>query len=230
MSLLQSKSGTGSNNNHIFVQFNGVCTTDSLLWGIGYWQDATKTASVTESSNGGWTALGSPLQGAGAMSGFMAQMFYKNHNVGTVAIDAQLVLSGTVTGSIGFAIHEYSPGTPTPGTPFYKNTNSANPVTDAATGAPLAAFCIAAGSVTTANSPFTQRENTNFGQNSTSDDVAGGSGVACTFADSGGAQDNIVGIVGFSSGGGASNFTQAMAATQSETMTVARNITKIFIP
>lgn len=183
------------------LAYNGAVGSGSLLVAAVGWNDAAVTCTVADSVNGAWTALGSPQTGAGGLTTFRLQLFYRaNTAVGTPTVTA--TFSGPVTRR-GIGIHEYSGMeivNPVDGAAVYTNDNSTTPTSSPITTTfpvdLLFCACIMIGSETGTGAGYTLRESANFGVNGTEDQVVTSVGTYDgSFSASGG--DNILGFVAF---------------------------------
>jgi hypothetical protein len=149
-------------------------TTGDLMACMGYWNSTTLTASVADSTNGTYTAIGTPTSGAGALSAYRAQMFYKSGITGfATTVHPTLTTSGT-TSDRGLACHEARGVTTLDQSPAVKAGSGAT-ATSTATSTTTAVDEYAAGFAVFGNtgsgitSPWVERESTNFGANTTGD-------------------------------------------------------------
>ena len=192
MSFLQSRSKDDpTTSTQTSLAYSSACTAGSTLFAAVYWLAASGTATVTDPTNGTWTAIGTPTVFPATLSG---QAFYTS-NTGTTALTATLTAPSTT--DRGIAIHEYS------GAYTLENHteafNNATP-TPALTLTPtlstdfVLAWIICGGHVNAGPAGFTLRENTNFGGNGTADDLAvtGGSPLTATWTASN--NTNVLGV------------------------------------
>lgn len=175
-------------------------TAGSFCWCVCAWNDQTSSCTLSDPTNGSWTALGSPLLGAGGLSAWSSQLFYLANNVSTAKPTVTMTTSGS-NAERDMAMHEYSfagAGGAIEGAAAYSDPSGTTPSSSSVTPAASSDFCFAynfnSGSVTTTNSPFTLRESTNFGSNSTCDDLApvGGTPEHASWVTVG--SDSMVGI------------------------------------
>lgn len=196
--FLQSRSTVGADP--LALAYNGAVTPGSLLIAAVFWDQNTQTCSVSDPTNGTWTAIGSPTTGAGSLAGFRRQMFWKL-NTASTAITVTADCSGTGA-SDGLAIHEYSYGaTPSiDGTPVYDNVSSSTPTTSAIITTQNADLLFAmdtvTGSVSSAGTGYVLRE-TFDGTNGTEDDLDGGTAGSKTASFNTAGGDNMLGFVAF---------------------------------
>jgi len=191
MAFLQSRSNAAAS----LAYSTQNCTIGSLLVCAVLWNSSSATTTVADSTNGAWTAMGLPKTGVSGLSSWRLQMFNFSGNTSA----AKPTVTATVTGSptTNIAIAEYSNVSGIDGTVLYKSYTASNPVTDitGGSGDTVVAVCITGGSIQGANSPFTQRENSNFGANSFADYVNAPRSVSCSFAAD--SNDMILAIAGF---------------------------------
>lgn len=203
MAYLQSKSANeGTTAAFTSVAYSSALTTGSSLVGAAYWASGSATCTVTDPTNGTWTAIGSPVVGSGGLAGFSAQAFWLPSNSGTTALTATASISGSVTAR-GFAIHEYSGGLRSLEA-HAESMKAGIPNPSSATETPAAAtdlvfsWIVCGGSESAVAGGFTRREVVGFGSNGTADitSPSAGVGVAAQWTTS--TNDNIVGIEVFS--------------------------------
>lgn len=194
------------------------CTSGSLLVATAYWQSGTATCSLSDSTNGAWTAVGSPQVGTGANAGWSKQDFYFSGNASVAKPTVTMTVSASV-GERGLAIHEYTGVGVLESQGFQNvtaNSSAATPSkTPAASTDLVYCSCITSSHVTAVSTGFTEREDVNFGGNSTADDVSptGGTPIACTFTVAGG--DSITSIAVFAASGTTNTVSPSGAATLS---------------
>lgn len=185
-------------------------TSGNLLIAACYWNSTTATATVTDTANGNWTAIGSPTAGSEALANWRRQMFWVESAVtGDTTVDFSITGSPTGLGS-GIAIHEYSYGdTPSiDGTPVYDNANNTDTPTTSAIVTTvnadlLFAMCVAEVSVTSAGTGYILRESASFASNGTEDDTDGGTAGSKTASFNVSSGDNMLGFVAFKEGAAA---------------------------
>lgn len=175
-------------------------TSGSTLFCVVFWTSSTITCTVADPTNGSWTAVGGPFQGADNNVGFRLQMFIFTGNTSTAKPTVTATFSSTLgSASAGIAIHEYSGAMVVEGSPAYNNvhiatftTNTLTPTNDADMAF---SFGFADNAATAVDAAFTQREQANWASNMTADDVTLTSGVgsAATYTNTG--SDMTMGIV-----------------------------------
>lgn len=200
--FVQSRSG-GAGAEPESLAYTSNVGAGHLLVGAVYWNSSSLTCSVSDNVNGAWTAVGSAQVGVTSLSAWSMQMFYfLSSGSGATTVTADI--SGAVL-SIGIAIHEYSftgGSVSVDGTPVYNNHASATPTTNAVVTTVAAdllfAACVTGTGVGSAGTGYVQRENANFGGNSTEDDTDGGAAGSVTASfNVSGTPDNIVGLIAF---------------------------------
>jgi len=154
-------------------------TNNNCLWAAAYWNSTSATATVAGSVAGSFTAIDSPTNGAGALSTYRAQAFYKCGITG----GAETVTLTTSTSLTDHAIvvHEFSGVTTLDQHPSGKSAASATLSSNSATTTTareyLPAACVIGGSSPLATSPWTARDVTaNFGGNISADYVVTATG------------------------------------------------------
>lgn len=205
MAELQIIANKASSNTVAATIITANLTADSLLVAAVYFNGGTP--AVSDPTNGSWTQIGSTLDGVNGLAGYHVAFFYKAHNASTAKPAITLSTGGAAT-SVGIYVIEFSPGTPTPGVPAFKNITGDGPSTDTVTpvvtGDPVVAMDV--GSVTVGMLPVAPfngdlTQNGNFGDNCAAWTVSttGGTPIACTFG-AAGSQDHMLGIVAFTGG------------------------------
>ena len=189
--------------------FTSNVTASSLLLAYAYWNSNSATCSVSDGLNT-WSAVGSPLTGAGALAGYRTQLFYAPNAVaGATTVTATFSSSMT---DRGLAIHEAS-GVSVLDVSAYSNYNGADPASSSSISASdatprywIACAVMSSGTTTTIGGGFTLRERTNFASNDTCDQVvASASAQQCTFGLTG-TEDVMTVIAAFGAAGGSTTF------------------------
>ena len=199
-SFLQSTSlDQVSSSTTVSKAYASNCTNGSLLIAVVFWTSGSATCSVSDGTNGSWTAIGSPVQlGSSAIQ---AQAFYFAGNTSTTTLSVTATISASVS-ERGIAIHEYS-GVNTLETHIESNIASSGTPSQTRTpnsSSDLAfSWVLCAGHVNSGPSGFNLRENTNFAGNGTADDLTptGGSSLTATWTVSD-STNNVVGLDVFS--------------------------------
>lgn len=196
-----SLSGASTGTTRALAYSTANLTAGSFLIGVFAWNDQTSTCSVSDSSNGAWTALGSALLGSGGLAGWSSQFFYFANNAATVKPTVTMTTTNS-NPERDLAIFEYKfagAGGAIEGSAQYSNASGTTPSSSTVTPVSSSDFCFAynfnSGSVSAVNAPFTQRESANFGGNSVDDDLApvGGTGEHDSWTTVG--SDSMTGIV-----------------------------------
>jgi hypothetical protein len=158
-------------------------TSANTLWCTTYWADTARTGSVADVANGSYTAVDSPVNGAGGLSTYRAQTFYKTNITGAATPAITLTLSG-LAASIDRAIacHEIQGVTTLDQHPTVKSasgTAMSSNTTGTTTGAneALEGSCVLAGSSPSVVAPWISDQTTNWGGNQTADYVTTGTGT-----------------------------------------------------
>lgn len=155
-------------------------TTGRNIWCAGYWADTGRTATVSDSANGTYTpSPNGPTNGAGGLSAYRAQTFWKTNITGAATPAITLTLSGGAASiDRALACHEFRGPTVIDQDPAVKSgsgtTMTSNNATITAAHEYLAGFCVAAGSFSgqPATAVWAQRESANFGVNLSADQVS----------------------------------------------------------
>lgn len=209
-SYIQSwANSTSTSGTTVTVPFPGKTKAGSPVSSaaaVCYWNDTSRTFSVSDNINGAWTAGAGPTNGAGGLSGWRFQTFYK-----TSITSGITTVTGTMSGSAAAinrtcAIHEISVATALDQNPANRSANGT--VTSNTTGTTTAAneyllgSCVVGAALGTATSPWLMRErrtdaNTgrDFGGNGTEDQSVTTTGTyTATFS---GSDDVLCGIMTF---------------------------------
>src|SRR5215471_10964005 len=180
----------------------GGAMVAAVLWNS---TSATITSFVDDDGNT-WNAQGGPQNGVGAMAGWRTQFYSAANTHGGALTTATITFSAALTRR-GVAIAEYIGadqinlvdvntvyGTQTATTTFTAT------LTTLKAGDGVVAAVLTSGAINQTaagvDSPFSQRENSNFGGNSLADTVAGAPGsVTATFHDVNPSNDGTTGII-----------------------------------
>lgn len=201
----QSKAGTGGSP--VSFSMTSTVLSGSLLVAATFWNSAAATMSVTDSTNGAFTAAGSPLTGAGALTAWRLQFFYFINTAASPGSTMTATCSAGGT-STGLAVHEYT-GTSVAldAGPAYANFTGSTTVTSDPVTTNVAATLLFAGGVTSdtagaAGAGFVKREGAGFGNNITEDDTDGGTAGSktATFSVAAAGDNTIVGLIAFREG------------------------------
>jgi hypothetical protein len=79
-----------------------------FLWCAVAWNPSTVTATVSDSRNGAWTAVGSPQTGAGALANYRLQMFYRENSAAAAGNRTVTATFSASANPRGIVIAEFS--------------------------------------------------------------------------------------------------------------------------
>ena len=176
------------------LAYTGALTSGTFLIALVAWNSSSLTASVSDSVNGAWTALGSPFTGVSGLASWRAQLFALAGNAATSAATVTATISGTVA-QRRLAIHEYS-NVATYDAPSYANatnttgTHTCPSVTPGLSTDQVFEAVVSQAAITTVDAPFTIRETAHLGTADVGSPTAG-TGYAAVFHTSTGGWDGI---------------------------------------
>lgn len=199
-----SHDATGSGTTSV-VAFPTTVTGDLIVCDA-FWNSTSLTGSVADVANGTYTAIDSPTNGAGALSTYRAQSFYKASITGASTPNITLTTSGSTTDR-AIACQEYHGVAALDKHPAF-HVATGTSMTTTATGTTAAAaeiingFCLIGGSLTGAPigigpPTFTQTEALNFEGNIAADLVTSATGSYTFTAVQGSATNYVCGINSF---------------------------------
>jgi hypothetical protein len=175
-------------------------TTGDTIWCTTFWADTARTGSVADVANGSYTAVDSPVNGAGGLASYRAQTFYKTNITGATTPAITLTLSGSAAAiDRAIACHEITGVTTLDKHPAIKSANASS-MTSNASGTTTAAnealegSCLSTGTIPSIASPWISDQTTNWGSNQTADYVTTGTGTFTFTATEGSPQDYLCAI------------------------------------
>lgn len=194
----------------VTITMGSATTTGNLLTCMAYWASTSQTGSVSDSTNGTYTAIGSPTNGAGALSSYRAQMFYMANITGfATSVHPTLTLSGAAaTTDRALACHEVQGRNASGGTLVLDQS----PAVKAGTGTSMSStatstttssyeyangFCVLGASSPVISGAWIQRESANFGSNITGDFVPTATGAYQFTASQNPSSDYLCGVATF---------------------------------
>lgn len=178
------------------LSYTSACTSGSLLVATSFWTSASATGSVSDPTNGTWNAVGSTFAG---LTGLSAQSFYVV-NTGTTALSVTITTSASVS-ERALAIHEYTGvNTLEQHTEGFNNSTSTPALTLTPNSSSDLAYTwiVCGGHVNSGPTGFVVREQTNFGNNGTADDLTPTGGSALTATWNASNNTNDLGLIIFS--------------------------------